>query len=207
MANSYVSAQDLVNIGWNPEKVTNEMIEDLNKTLVEFNITTPARIQHFISQAAVECDRGNGITEYATGMAYEFRSDLGNKYEGDGPKYKGSGAIHLTGRANYQKFADFTGDQRVMEGRDYVAANYPWRSGGFFWGENGLNGLVDRGASVAQITQVVNGGLTGLEDRQLFYDRAVQFNIGQPIFEFKEKLRPPGPDAFSPRLSTQWNIQ
>lgn len=199
----YVSAQDLVNIGWNPDKVTNELIEDLNRTLVEFNITTSERIRHFLSQATKECDRGDGITEYASGRDYEFRSDLGNKYEGDGPKYKGAGAIHLTGRANYRKFADFTGDPRVMEGNYYVAANYPWRSAGFFWETNGLNELVDRGASVAQVTQIVNGGDNGLADRQLFYDRAVQFNVGQPIVEFKATLRPPGPDAFSPRLFTQ----
>ena len=151
----------------------------------------------------MECDKGEGIIEYDTGWGYEFRSDLGNKYEGDGPKYKGADAIHLTGRANYQAFADFTGDPRVMEGCRYVAANYPWRSAGFFWETNGLNGLVDRGASVVQVTQVVNGGDNGLDERQLFYDRAVQFNIGQPIVEFKAILRPPGPDAFSPRLFPQ----
>ena len=42
------------------------------------------------------------IREYATGHAYEFRSDLGNTMAGDGPRYKGRGYLQLTGRANYR---------------------------------------------------------------------------------------------------------
>ena len=185
----YVSAKDLINLGWNPKVVTNDLIEDLNATLVEFNIIKPERIRHFISQATHECDYGNGIIEYDDGERYKDREDLGNKYPGDGPKYRGSGAIHLTGRYNYQRFANYVKDQRVMEGCRYVAAKYPWRSGGFFWDTNGLNALVDRGASVKDITRVVNGGYTGLDKRQALYKRAVELKIGLPIMGFNAKLR------------------
>lgn len=40
---------------------------------------------------------------------YDNRTDLGNKGEGDGDKFKGRGFIQLTGRANYTKFSKILG--------------------------------------------------------------------------------------------------
>lgn len=40
---------------------------------------------------------------------YDNRTDLGNKGEGDGDKFKGRGFIQLTGRANYTKYSKALG--------------------------------------------------------------------------------------------------
>ncbi len=38
--------------------------------------------------------------------AYDQRSDLGNKAPGDGARFRGRGFVQLTGRANYEKYAE-----------------------------------------------------------------------------------------------------
>lgn len=167
-----VSKSDLAYI-WNCPKnlIKDWEVEEMNKCLHRFDITTPARIRHFLSQTAHESGGGRYMEELASGKAYEFRSDLGNTQPGDGPKYKGAGYIQLTGRANYQDFCDYMGDPRIMEGVDYVANTYPFSSAGYWWLSNKMNALCDGGASVEVVTRRVNGGYNGLEDRKYYYKR------------------------------------
>ncbi|MCX7746131.1 MAG: hypothetical protein N2645_04435 [Clostridia bacterium] len=163
----YINADQLKKLGW--VKVNDEMLKDLNNCLQRYNITTPERIRHFISQCSHESGAGNYTKELASGKAYEGRKDLGNVHSGDGPKYKGAGFIQLTGRYNYQAFANAMGDPRIMEGVDYVSKKYPWTSAGFWWDKNHMNDLCDKGATVEQITKRVNGGYNGLDERRKYY--------------------------------------
>jgi putative chitinase len=80
----------------------------------------------------------------------------------------------MTGRANYQDFANYIHDPRVMEGVDYVAGHYPFSSAGFWWMNNGMNELCDTNPTVAQVTRRVNGGYNGLSDREMYYDRTLK---------------------------------
>ena len=108
------------------------------------------------------------MKEIASGWAYEGRSDLGNVNPGDGPRYKGTGVLQLTGRYNYQRFADDIGDPRVMEGCDYVANKYPFRSAKTWIEENDLlNVCLNRGFDAC--CKRINGGYNGLKDRKLKY--------------------------------------
>ena len=147
-------------------------IDELNRCLHTFDITTTSRIRHFLSQTAHESGGGRYTKELSDGKYLEGRYDLGNNKIGDGPKYKGAGYIQMTGRANYQAFSDYIQDPRVMEGVDYAAANYPFTSGGFWWQNNRMNELCDQNPSVEQVTKRVNGGYNGLEDRKYYYHRA-----------------------------------
>lgn len=159
-------------IGWS--NLSMKMINDLSNCLNRYDITTLPRIYHFISQCSHESALGLYTKEIASGEAYEGREDLGNIYPGDGPKYKGAGYIQLTGRYNYQAFCDAMNDDRIMEGVDYVAENYPWTSAGFWWNRNNMNALCDCGATVEQVTLRVNGGYNGLEDRRKHYNKCVE---------------------------------
>ncbi|MGT2866332.1 LysM peptidoglycan-binding domain-containing protein [Streptococcus fryi] len=167
-----VTAEQLRQIGWTV--VNTSMINDLNNCLRRYNITTLSRIRHFISQCSHESGGGKWTMELASGEAYNGRSDLGNTYPGDGPKYKGGGYIQLTGRYNYTQFANAIGDQRIVnEGVSYVASHYPWTSAGFWWHKNGMNSLCDTNPTVEQVTRRVNGGYNGLADRKYWYGRCV----------------------------------
>jgi len=173
-AKQYVTKDDLAYIwGCSPSLIKDWEIAELNKCLTTFHITTPVRICHFLAQTAHESGGGRYTKELASGWDYEGRTDLGNTQPGDGPKYKGAGYLQTTGRANYQDFANYIHDPRVMEGVDYVAEHYPFSSAGFWWMENGMNQLCDTNPTVAQVTQRVNGGYNGLEDRQHYYNRTL----------------------------------
>lgn len=151
-----------------------QQLKDLNDCLARFQINTPARMRHFLSQTAHESGGLQWLKELASGSDYEGKTHLGNVYPGDGPRYKGAGAIQLTGRDNYQRFSDFIGDPKVMDGVDYVSVTYPFSSAGFWWQDNNMNALCDRGASVEEIAKRVNGGLNGLSDRKAYYHKACQ---------------------------------
>lgn len=70
------------------------------------------------------------------------------------------GYIQVTGRNNYQAFADAVGDQEIVnQGADYVVHNYAWEVAGYWWKNNRMNALIDRGTSVREVTLKVNPGL------------------------------------------------
>ena len=139
-------------------------IDEMNSCLAKYEITTAPRIRHFLSQTAHESGGGRYKKELASGEAYNNRSDLGNG-PSDGPKYKGAGYIQLTGKYNYSRLSEYLNDPRVMEGVDYVAENLPFTSAGYWWIDNKMNELIDSGADVYQVTQRVNGGQNGIDDR------------------------------------------
>jgi len=174
--NNIISKLQLAYI-WNCSEnlIKDSEIVELNSCLRTFNITTTARLRHFISQCSHESNGGRWMKELASGIAYEGRRDLGNIYPGDGPKFKGAGFIQVTGRYNYQQFANFIKDQRVMEGVDYVAETYPFTISGFWWHTNKMNELCDIGATCRQVSARVNGRdpANGLADRERYYRRCV----------------------------------
>lgn len=98
--------------------------------------------------------------------AYADRLGNGNEASGDGWRYRGRGAIQLTGRANYSQFASFEGDQDILYQPDLVATKYPFESAVFFF--RNLWGICDKGvddSTIAELTKRINGGTHGLDER------------------------------------------
>lgn len=175
LGSHYVSKDQLAAI-WkcDPNLIANYEIDELNLCLAKYEITTPQRIRHFLSQTAHESGGGRYKKELASGAAYEFREDLQNDEVGDGPKYKGAGYIQLTGKYNYSRLSAYLDDPQVMNGVDYVAENYPFTSAGYWWMDNRMNEFIDDGADVIAVTKRVNGGTIGLADRQQYYDTCLE---------------------------------
>ena len=171
LASQYVSKQQLAKI-WecDPGLIADYEVDELNLCLAKYEITTPQRIRHFLSQTAHESGGGRYKKELASGAAYEFREDLGNDEVGDGPKFKGAGYIQLTGKYNYLRLSEYLNDPQVMNGVDYVAENLPFTSAGYWWQDNDMNELIDNGADVLAVTRRVNGGTNHLSERQRYFD-------------------------------------
>lgn len=105
--------------------------------------------------------------------------ELGNLYSGDGPLFRGAGYIHITGRYNYQQFANYIGDQDIMkEGYELIRDKYAWDVAGWFWNEHHINSIVDNLTpgdrnGVDKVTDIVNPGdpSNSREARKEVYDK------------------------------------
>jgi putative chitinase len=94
----------------------------------------------------------------------------GPESSGDGWKYRGRGALQLTGKDNYQAFANYIGRPEIMDNPDLVATELAFESALWFFDRNKLWGICDQGtgdAAILALTKRINGGTHGLDDRKL----------------------------------------
>ena len=100
---------------------------------------------------------------------YANRMGNGPEGSGDGWKYRGRGALQLTGKDNYAAFASYVGRPDVMGNPDLVAGELCFESALWFFDKNKLWGICDQGvndAAILALTKRVNGGTHGLDDRR-----------------------------------------
>jgi len=134
----------------------------------------PHRLIHFLGQTCHESEGWRfdheiwGPTAAQTG--YEGRLDLGNTHQGDGFKFRGRGAIQITGGANYRAFMVWA------RGIDPMAPDFtlapdmvlsdPWEGLApiWYWQSRDINAAADRG-DVVEVTHRINGGTNGLAMR------------------------------------------
>ena len=101
---------------------------------------------------------------------YADRMGNGPESSGDGWKYRGRGALQLTGRTNYETFAAYCNRPDVMDNPDLVATELAFESAMFFFERNKLWSICDQGvtdAAILSVSKKVNGGTHGLEDRKV----------------------------------------
>lgn len=147
---------------------------------------TPQRMGAYLAQIGEESNRFRSLVEYASGSEYEGRHDLGNTEPGDGVKFKGRGALQLTGRGMYAWASkDVYGDDRLVETpallQDPAAA---FLCSAWCWTvAKSLNKVADapetwihpgphQYTKFQWITELINGGQNGYADRLANYNRA-----------------------------------
>jgi len=102
---------------------------------------------------------------------YGSRMGNGNEASGDGYRYCGRGLIQLTGRNNYEAFADSI-ESTPEEVSAYLETfEGAVQSACWFWETNNLNQFADTD-DIKTMTRRINGGFIGLEDRIKHYEHA-----------------------------------
>jgi putative chitinase len=110
--------------------------------------------------------------EAIANRVYASRMGNGDEHSGDGYRYCGRGLIQLTGKSNYQAFADSL-EMNVEDVPEYLATfEGAAQSACWFWETNNLNQWADKG-DILTLTKRINGGTIGLEDRIKHYEHAL----------------------------------
>lgn len=107
--------------------------------------------------------------EKIANRVYASRMGNGDEASGDGWKFRGRGAIQLTGKDNYSQFSKHINKPEILTNPDLVATDYSFESALFFFDKNKLWSICDQGvneAAILALTKRVNGGTHGLEDRK-----------------------------------------
>lgn len=149
-----------------------EFFFPLRRAMAAYSIDTPQRIAHFLAQVGHESGQLQYTEEIASGREYEGREDLGNTEKGDGVRFKGRGLIQLTGRYNYQEFANSIRLPELMKKPEMLAEpDLACLSAAWFWNKKNLNRLADEG-NLEKITRRINGGTNGMQSRKKLYEDA-----------------------------------
>ena len=110
--------------------------------------------------------------EMIANRVYGSRMGNGDEHSGDGFRYCGRGLIQLTGKTNYQAFADSI-ETPIEEIPAFLATfEGAVQSACWFWESNNLNQYADNG-DILTMTKRINGGTIGLEDRKKHYEHAL----------------------------------
>lgn len=187
--------------------IPDTVIAQLPEVMAKFNITHVLRLSHFLAQCDHESAGFKAVSEnlnysadglkkifpkyfpeplnksYAkkpekiASRAYAGRMGNGDEASGEGYKFRGRGYIQLTGKNNYTRFGEFIGEDIIAD-PDLVAHKYPLASAAFFFNENKLWDICDKGAGtdvITALTKRINGGTIGLKDRihhfNIYYNR------------------------------------
>ena len=145
------------------------------KENLNYKAETLTRIwpKYFPSDVAKDYASRPNKQEAIANRAYANRMGNGDEASGDGWKFCGRGLIQLTGRDNYQAFADSL-QISVDDAAQYLETFEGCvQSACWFWENNNLNALADQG-NIDAISKKVNGGTEGLENRRNFYQQALQ---------------------------------
>lgn len=168
-------------------------VPHLNIYLPAYEIDTPIEIASYLAQVLHESGGFRwlreiwGPTKQQRRYERDFKQEwsarnprnrlafrLGNEVKGDGKKFAGHGLIHTTGRYNHLKESlEMFKDDRLLDTPELLCTPvFAVWSSVIYWQRKKLD-KVDDDLNILQETKLVNGGYNGLDDRQNYFDRAV----------------------------------
>jgi len=104
---------------------------------------------------------------------YANRMGNGDAASGDGWRYRGRGPIMITGINNHRACGSAIGVDLLSNPELLLDPKYGSLAAGWFWQVNGLDAH-DDDFSVLRETKIINGGTTGLDDRQKLFDKIIK---------------------------------
>jgi putative chitinase len=151
-------------------------VESGNLTVVKENLNYSAQgllktfPRYFTSQTMAE--QYQRKPDMIANRVYANRLGNGAEESGDGWRYRGRGLIQVTGRTNYQRFADDRGLTlsdaiSYLETPDGAAESAVW-----YWTWRKINKYADE-QDITMVSKLVNGGTHGLDERIGLYQQAL----------------------------------
>jgi putative chitinase len=132
--------------------------ENLSYSAQRLMAVWPKRFPN-VAAAAPFANNPRALAEHVYGAR------LGNNEIGDGWRYRGRGYIQTTGRSNYSQTGAGLGVDLLTDPDQLSHPAIAARAAGFFWEHHDLGPLARTG-DVEAVTRKINGGLTGLAQRQ-----------------------------------------
>jgi putative chitinase len=160
--------------------------ESLNFQVLEENLNYSAKALGTIWKKYFGEGTGRDPLDYhrqpekIANVVYANRMGNGDEASGDGWRFRGKGAIQVTGRENTTNFANAIG--RSVEGaNDYLLTTTgALESALWYWDKANLNEAADA-RDIRLATKRINGGYHGLDDRTNRYMRAQLILSGKDI--------------------------
>ena len=112
-------------------------------------------------------DQYNRNPEKIASRVYADRMGNGPESTLEGFKFRGRGAIQLTGKSNYDLFSKSIGEDLVSN-PDLLSTKYSLVSAAWFFEQRKINVVSDKGINdtvITEVTHLVNGGINGLAER------------------------------------------
>ncbi len=193
-----LTKSQLLQAGVLPPQV-DDYLSSLNQWMTLCHVNTPQRVAHFLAQVLYEstmlreteedldysADRLLEIfpryftdtearvydrqPEEIANRVYANRMGNGDEASGDGWRYRGRGAIMLTGKDNYRAFQRWLAPTELNRPDD-VAHQYAIAAAAWYWDSRHLNDYADRD-DIRGIIRRINGGYNGFHSRLRLFEK------------------------------------
>ena len=152
--------------------------ESLNFSVLEENLNYSAKglnivFSKYFERAGRDAKNYHRKPERIANVVYASRMGNGDTESGDGWRYRGRGAIQLTGKHSYSRFAQSLGFTLSEAVRHLQSCKGALESACWFWEGRNLNAVADA-QDIEKMTRLINGGLNGIADRKHHYQHALK---------------------------------